>query len=158
MPSNYECLITQKEYALFANACPEAERVFASSPAMSAVGCRKALELAVKCVYAVDTTIEMPYKDNLQSLIQETSFRYVVVYDTRKKMPFIIKLAIWRSIPKKISPAAMPSWTCGVCLSLPNGSITATGQTIANGALMRPPFLSRRWRWIRSKSGCRKAC
>lgn len=46
MPSNFEYLITRKEYALFANACTEAERVFASSPVMSAVGCRKALELA----------------------------------------------------------------------------------------------------------------
>lgn len=92
MPSNFEYLITQKEYALFATACTEAERVFASSPAMSTVGCRKALELAVKWVYAADTTIEMPYKDNLQSLIHEASFRYAVVYDTWKKMPFIIKL------------------------------------------------------------------
>lgn len=92
MPSNFEYLITQKEYALFANACTEAERVFASSPAMCAVGCRKALELAVKWVYAADRSIEMPYKDNLQSLIHEASFRYVVVYDTWKKMPFVIKL------------------------------------------------------------------
>jgi type I restriction enzyme R subunit len=92
MPTNFEYLINQKEYVLFANACIEAERVFSSSPAMCAVGCRKALELGVKWVYSADTTIEMPYKDNLQSLIHEPSFRFAVVDDTWKKMPFIIKL------------------------------------------------------------------
>ena len=61
-------------YDLFADACIEAERVFAMAPAMCAVGCRKALELAVKWVYAVDTTIHMPYRDNLSSLLHEQSF------------------------------------------------------------------------------------
>jgi len=92
MPSNFEYLINQDEYVLFANACIEAERVFATSPAMCAVGCRKALELGVKWVYSADNTIEMPYKDNLQSLIHEPSFRFAVIEDTWKKIPFIIKL------------------------------------------------------------------
>ena len=62
-------------YKLFADACIEAERIFATSPAMCAVGCRKALELAVKWVYAADSTISMPYKDNLASLLHEYSFK-----------------------------------------------------------------------------------
>ena len=32
-------------YDLFADACVEAEKIYATSPAMCAVGCRKALEL-----------------------------------------------------------------------------------------------------------------
>lgn len=59
---------------------------------MCAVGCRKALELAVKWVYSADTSIEMPYRDNLQSLIHEPSFRFAVDYKTWGKLPFIIKL------------------------------------------------------------------
>ena len=46
--ANFEFLKNQKEYILFANAAIEAEKVYATSPAMSAVGSRKALELAVK--------------------------------------------------------------------------------------------------------------
>ena len=65
-------------YDLFADACIEAEKVFSTSPAMCAVGCRKALELAVKWVYAIDNTIEMPYKDNLSSLIHEYTFKSCV--------------------------------------------------------------------------------
>ena len=90
--SNFSFLTSQKKYALFAPAAVEAEKVFASSPAMCAVGCRKALELAVKWVYAADDTMSMPYRDNLQSLIHEPSFRFAVDYNTWGKMPFVIKL------------------------------------------------------------------
>lgn len=90
--SNFEFLKNQKEYALFASAAIEAEKVYASAPAMCAVGCRKALELAVKWVYAADNTIQMPYRDNLQSLIHEPSFRFAVDYNTWGKLQYIIKL------------------------------------------------------------------
>lgn len=69
MAANFDFLRNRTEYRMFAAACIEAERVLATSPAMSAVGSRKALELAVKWVYAADNTIRMPYKDNLQSLL-----------------------------------------------------------------------------------------
>ena len=53
---NFSFLQSKTEYALFASACMEAEKMFASAPALCAVGCRKALELAVKWVHAADTT------------------------------------------------------------------------------------------------------
>lgn len=90
--TNFSFLRTQPTYALFAPACVEAERIFAASPAMCAVGCRKALELAVKWVYAADTSMEMPYRDNLQSLLHEPSFRFAVDRNTWGKLPFIAKL------------------------------------------------------------------
>lgn len=90
--SNFDFLKTKKEYELFAPACVEAEKIYASAPAMCAVGCRKALELAVKWIYSADKTMKMPYKDNLQSLIHEPSFRFAVDYNTWGKLPFIIKL------------------------------------------------------------------
>ena len=90
--SNFGFLKIKKEYELFSPACVEAEKIYASAPAMCAVGCRKALELAVKWVYSADKTMKMPYKDNLQSLIHEPSFRFAVDYNTWGKLPFIIKL------------------------------------------------------------------
>lgn len=90
--SNFEFLNDKKEYALFAPACIEAEKIYATAPAMCAVGCRKALELAVKWVYSADNTMEMPYRDNLQSLVHEPSFRFAVDEDTWKKFNVIIKL------------------------------------------------------------------
>ena len=89
--SNFSYLSAKPEYSLFAPAAIEAEKVFATSPAMCAVGCRKALELAVKWVYAADRTITMPYKDNLQSLLHEPSFRLAVDKDVWSVLPSIVK-------------------------------------------------------------------
>ena len=89
---NFAFLALKTEYKLFASAAIEAEKVYASAPAMCAVGCRKALELAVKWVYAADDTIDMPYKDNLSALIHEPSFRFAVDHATWGKLPFIVKL------------------------------------------------------------------
>jgi type I restriction enzyme, R subunit len=92
MTANFTFLNGQAEYEMFAHACIEAERVLATSPAMSAVGSRKTLELAVKWVYAADKSMQTPYKDNLQSLIHEPSFRFEVDSQTWSKLPYIIKL------------------------------------------------------------------
>ena len=109
---NFSFLQSKTEYALFAPACVEAEKIFASAPALCAVGCRKALELAVKWVYAADTTMKMPYKDNLQSLIHEPTFRFAVDSNTWGKFPFIIKLGnlavhTERSVQKSDALAAL---------------------------------------------------
>ena len=122
--ANFEFLKNQKEYILFANAAIEAEKVYATSPAMSAVGSRKALELAVKWVYSADDSMQMPYKDNLQSLIHEPSFRFSVDYHTWGKLPFIVKLGNH----------------CVAYLSLLNGWITAMGLTMKNGISERKRF------------------
>ena len=90
--SNFAFLTNQTAYILFSSACIEAERILSTSPAMSAVGARKALELGVKWVYSADSTMRMPYKDNLQSLIHEPSFRFALDHQTWGKLPFIIKL------------------------------------------------------------------
>ncbi|MBS6934198.1 MAG: DEAD/DEAH box helicase family protein, partial [Actinomyces graevenitzii] len=90
---NFDFLKTDDgRYDLFANACIEAEKVFATSPAMCAVGCRKALELAVKWVYAADSTMQVPYKDNLSSLIHEYSFKHCVDERVWRKLVAVNKL------------------------------------------------------------------
>ena len=53
---NFSFLSLKPAYALFASACVEAEKIYASAPALCAVGCRKAMELAIKWVYAADQT------------------------------------------------------------------------------------------------------
>lgn len=90
--TNFSFLQSKPEYAMFAPAAMEAEKVCEASPAMCAIGCRKALELAVKWVYSADSTMQMPYKDNLQSLLHEPSFRFAVDRATWGKLPFIVKL------------------------------------------------------------------
>lgn len=92
MGTNFEYLKDRYEYILFSEACIEAEKIYNSSPSVCAFCCRKALELAVKWVYSADNTIKMPYRENLQSLIHESSFRNALDTQTWKKLPYIIKL------------------------------------------------------------------
>lgn len=73
--SNFDFLNGRQEFSLFAASAVEAEKVFATSSAMCVIGCRKALELAVKWVYTVDKGIQAPYKDNLSALIHEYTFK-----------------------------------------------------------------------------------
>ena len=73
--SNFDFLNGRQEFSLFAASAVEAEKVFATSSVMCVIGCRKALELAVKWVYTVDNGIQAPYKDNLSALIHEYTFK-----------------------------------------------------------------------------------
>ena len=72
---NFDFLNGRQEFSLFAASAVEAEKVFATSSAMCVIGCRKALELAVKWVYTVDNGIQAPYEDNLSALIHEYTFK-----------------------------------------------------------------------------------
>ena len=90
--ANFSFLQDKRDYAMFAPAAMEAEKVYAAAPAMCAIGCRKALELAVKWVYSADSTMRMPYRDNLQSLLHEPTFRFAVDRITWSKLPFLVSL------------------------------------------------------------------
>lgn len=92
MSANFKFLQGKSEYKLFSAACIEAEKVLATSPAMAAIGSRRALELAIKWVYSADSTMKIPYKDNLHALIHEPTFRFAVSKQTWDKLPYIIKL------------------------------------------------------------------
>ena len=89
---NFSFLANQPNYTLFAAACIEAEAVLAASPTLCALACRKALELAVKWVYAADTAIDAPYQDNLMSLIHHPAFRLALDARTWGKLPYLVKL------------------------------------------------------------------
>ena len=90
--ANFSFLIGQSNYEMFAEACLEAERTLYVSPTISALAARRAFELAVKWVYAADETIKPPYKDNLQSLVHEPTFRDALA-DNRlwESLQYIIK-------------------------------------------------------------------
>lgn len=89
---NFSFLTQIPEYKMFAGACVDAERTFASSPTMCALACRKAMELAVKWVYAADSTMAEPWRDNLASLIHEASFKNAMDSTTWGQLRFIWKL------------------------------------------------------------------
>jgi type I restriction enzyme R subunit len=89
---NFSFLSEIPEYEMFAGACVDAEQTFASSSAMCVLATRRAMELAVKWVYAADSTMKEPWRDNLASLIHEPSFKDSMDNVTWGQLRFIWKL------------------------------------------------------------------
>jgi len=110
--ANFDFLKDRKEFAMFAASAMEAEKVFASAPAMCAIGCRKALELAVKWVYTVDKAIQAPYKDNLSALIHEYTFKKQLDPTLFGKIKYIVEFGntavhTSRTVPSGIAMLAL---------------------------------------------------
>lgn len=92
MLTNFEFLKEKAQFSGFASACLEAEKSLQVSPATCAILTRRALELAVKWLYASDSELKVPYQDNLSSLIHERTFMSIIDEDLFPLMKYIIKL------------------------------------------------------------------
>lgn len=92
MQSNFEYLKDNSDYASFIPACIEAEKLMNVSYSATATYVRRALELAVKWVYANDGELTMPYQDNLSSLIYHYDFKAIIDWDLLKHLTFIQQL------------------------------------------------------------------
>ena len=92
MASNFAFLRKNPQFSGFADACLEAEKSIAVSPATAAILCRRALELAVKWLYGSDSDLRVPYQDNLSSLIHDSTFRAVIEPDLFPLVKYVVKL------------------------------------------------------------------
>jgi Type I site-specific restriction-modification system, R (restriction) subunit and related helicases len=70
----------------------EAESSIAANPYATAILSRRALELAVKWVYSSDSYLELPYQDNLSSLIHDRTFRDVITPELFPLIKYAVKL------------------------------------------------------------------
>lgn len=89
--SNFEFLNKNKSFKSFAKACIEAEKELKINTVSCVMLSRKALELAVKWLYANDKLFIMPYQSNLSALIHTITFKNIVNEDVRKEIGFIVK-------------------------------------------------------------------
>ena len=92
MTSNFDFLSKDRKYKELLIACKEAESSFAISNSVVALQTRRALEVAVKWVYRYDSDLEVPYQDNLSSLIHNYQFKQVVDQKLQKPIQFIVTL------------------------------------------------------------------
>ena len=92
MATNFDFLMSNKEYSSFAKAAQEAEESISISPATCAILSRRALELAVRFIYSYDSDLYLPYQDNISSLIHEDSFRVIIEPRLFPMLKFIIHL------------------------------------------------------------------
>ncbi|OOM14658.1 DEAD/DEAH box helicase family protein [Clostridium saccharobutylicum] len=89
---NFEFLKFKNGFKSFSNACIEAEKSIVVSPATTAILSRRALELAVKWVYAHDDELNLPYQDQISSLIHNNSFVELIDSEMLPMLKFVIKL------------------------------------------------------------------
>ena len=90
--SNFDFILKNKIFKTFAEASVEAEKSIAVTNVSCAIMCRRALELAVKWLYANDKELIMPYQDNLSSLVYDINFRNMIDENIFKEITYIIKL------------------------------------------------------------------
>ena len=87
--SNFKFLLSEPGFASFADVAMAAEKILHIDPAACILNCRRSMEFAVKWMYSVDKELEMPYQDNLQSLMTREEFRSIVGQDIWRRMDYI---------------------------------------------------------------------
>ena len=89
MATNFDYLKEEPKFKNFADVAISAERIILMDPEASIINSRRAMEFALKWMYSVDKELEMPYRDNLQSLMNAEEYRQIIGPDLWKRMDFI---------------------------------------------------------------------
>ena len=89
--TNFDFLKNETQFEPFADTAIFAEQIFHLNADMCIVGCRRAMEFAVKWLYTVDASLREPYDKSLVSLINNEEFRGLVGHDIWKRMDYIRK-------------------------------------------------------------------
>ena len=90
--TNFDFLKTTPDFASFADVAISAEKILHIDVDACVINCRRAMEFAVKWMYSVDRDLEMPYQDNLVSLMNDGKFRDIVGADLWRRLDFIRKV------------------------------------------------------------------
>ena len=89
MQTNFDYLKNEEKFSAFSDVAISAEKIVLIDPEACVINCRRAMEFAVKWMYSVENQLDMPYQDNLQSLMNAEDFRDIVGYDIWKRMDYI---------------------------------------------------------------------
>ena len=89
MPTNFDFLHTDPQFASFADAAIAAEQTYHINPVLSVLGCRQAMEAAVKWMYSVDAGLVMPYDNKLTALVNDDNFKSMVGRELHKRLEYI---------------------------------------------------------------------
>ena len=89
MKTNFDYLKTEPKFSTFADVAISAERFVLMDSEVSILNCRRAMEFAIKWMYSVDAELDMPYQDNLQSLLNAEEYRRIIGPDLWKRMDYI---------------------------------------------------------------------
>ena len=89
MVTNFDYLKKEPKFFRFVDVAISAEKLILIDSEASILNSRRAMEFALKWMYSVDSALEMPYRDNLQSLMNAEDYRQIVGPDIWRRMDYI---------------------------------------------------------------------
>ena len=90
--TNFDYLKQEPKFNSFADVAIAAEKILNIDLESSVINCRRAMEFAIKWMYSVDKSLEMPYQDTLISLISTEEFHDLVDDGLWKRLDLIRKV------------------------------------------------------------------
>ena len=90
--TNFDFLKKEQKFNSFSDVAIAAEKVIRIDIESSVINCRRAMEFAIKWMYSVDDSLEMPYQDNLISLMSTEDFHDIVDDALWKRLDLIRKI------------------------------------------------------------------
>ena len=90
--TNFDFLTRDEQFESFSEVAVAAERTVHIDLSTCVMNCRRAMELAVKWMYSVDSSLVMPWQDSLVSLMSTEEFRDIVGADLWRRMDFIRRI------------------------------------------------------------------
>lgn len=91
--TNFDFLTRDAQFDSFSSVAVSAENILHADLSACILGCRRAMEFAVKWMYTVDGSLAMPYQNSLVSLMTPDEFRDIVGPDIWRRMDFIRKMS-----------------------------------------------------------------
>ncbi len=90
--TNFDFLTKDNQFDTFSGIAIAAEKTLHIDLSTTIINCRRAMEMAVKWMYSVDSSLVMPWQDTLVSLINTEEFRDIVGNDIWRRMDFIRRM------------------------------------------------------------------
>ena len=90
--TNFDYLKQEPKFNSFADVAIAAEKILYIDLESSVINCRRAMEFAIKWMYSVDKSLEMPYQDSLLSLMSTEDFHDLVDDALWKRLDLIRKI------------------------------------------------------------------
>ncbi|MCU6763173.1 Type-1 restriction enzyme R protein [uncultured Roseburia sp.] len=90
--TNFDYLRQEPKFNSFSDVAIAAEKILKIDKEASVINCRRAMEFAIKWMYSVDDFLEMPYQDNLISLMSTENFHDLVDDSLWKRLNLIRKI------------------------------------------------------------------
>ena len=87
--TNFDYLKKVKDFDSFVDIAIVAEKMYKIDVSTCIINCRRALEAGVKWMYSVDADLDVPYQDNLHTLMNTRAFKSIMDDDIWKRIEFI---------------------------------------------------------------------